>query len=173
MSEYTLLIKADTPEIRALYEGHGAVHKGDSGVDVFCHEDQRIKFSGEKIKFGIHCQMVKTLPEYAPVPVSYILIPRSSISKTPLRMSNSVGLIDADYTGELMAPVDLLENTSLPFHYTVQTPGFFHDIKKGTRLFQIVAPGFVPFTIKLVDELRNTERGSGGFGSSGSGTERP
>ena len=40
------------------------------------------------------------------LPTSYMLVPRSSISKTPLRMANSIGIIDAGYRGEIMAAVD-------------------------------------------------------------------
>lgn len=187
-----LLIKADTPEIRKLYEGHGAMYKGDSGVDIFCHEEQVIHTAGQKIKFGIHCAMVNDSGEF----VSYILMPRSSISKTPLRMSNSIGLIDSSYRGELMAPVDIqiygtvennvrIKNLHSDDHTecgpnscvydknNIYTCGrsssnrFTYIVEKNTRMFQIVAPGYVPFTIELVSELPDTERGSGGFGSTG------
>ena len=63
---------------------------------------------------GVHCSVLKTTSLSYPKgenfttlePCSFLLLPRSSISKTPLRLSNSVGLIDAGYRGELQAPVD-------------------------------------------------------------------
>jgi len=98
---------------------------------------------------GIACEMTD---EY--LPVSYMLVPRSSISKTPLRMANSIGIIDAGYRGEIMAAVD---NTSDKDYMVVP----------GQRLFQIVHPTLYPFNVAVVDELSETERGDGGFGSTG------
>ena len=42
-----------------------------------------------------------------------------------------------------------------------------HVIQKGTKLFQLVHPSTLPLTIRLVDEVGNTERGTGAFGSTG------
>lgn len=85
---------------------------------------------------------------------SYILVPRSSIVNTPLRMANSIGIIDSSYRGHLIAAVDNL--SSEPF-----------AIDDGTRLFQICAPGLTPLKLEVVDSLDETVRGSGGFGSTG------
>ena len=76
------------------------------------------------------------------------------ISKTPLRLSNSIGLIDGGYRGEIMASCDNIKD-------------FIFDIKKGDRLFQLVATDNSPISYQLVDGLSNTSRGSGGFGSTG------
>ena len=81
-------------------------------------------------------------------------MPRSSISKTPLRQCNSIGLIDAGYRGEIMAAVDNIKDK--PF--TLET---------GQRLFQLVAMDGSPIHFELVDELTETDRGEGGFGSTG------
>ena len=56
------------------------------------------------------------------------------ISKTPLRMSNSIGLIDGGYRGEIMAYCDNIKD----FEYT---------INKGERLFQLVAVDNSPYTL--------------------------
>ena len=85
---------------------------------------------------------------------SYYLYPRSSISKTPLRMSNSVGIIDAGYRGEIIAKVDNLSNDD-------------YKIEKGTRLFQICDASLEPIELRIVDKLSETTRGVGGFGSTG------
>jgi dUTP pyrophosphatase len=84
----------------------------------------------------------------------YLLMPRSSISKTPLRMSNSIGLIDAGYRGEIIAMVDNIKTEDYMIHI-------------GDRLFQIVAMDGSPISFELVDDLSETTRGSGGFGSTG------
>jgi len=81
-------------------------------------------------------------------------MPRSSIAKTPLRLSNSIGLIDSGYRGEIMAAVDNIKTED----YTVEP---------GQRLFQLVAMDGASIHFELVDELSETTRGSGGFGSTG------
>ena len=88
------------------------------------------------------------------LPTSYMLVPRSSISKTPLRMANSIGIIDAGYRGEIMAAVDNIKTED----YTV---------KPNQRLFQLVAMNGAPITFEIVDELSDSTRGEGGFGSTG------
>ena len=98
---------------------------------------------------GIACEMTD---EY--LPISYMLVPRSSISKTPLRMANSIGIIDAGYRGEIMAAVD---NNSDDDYMVVP----------GQRLFQLVHPTLYPIHASLVNEFSDSERGKGGFGSTG------
>ena len=69
-------------------------------------------------------------------------------------MSNSIGLIDGGYRGEIMASCDNIKN----FEFTA---------KKGDRLFQLVASDSSSISYILVDDLSSTTRGSGGFGSPG------
>ena len=69
-------------------------------------------------------------------------------------MSNSIGLIDGGYRGEIIAMVDNIKNQD-------------YTISAGDRLFQLVAMNGAPITFELVDELSDTSRGSGGFGSTG------
>jgi dUTP pyrophosphatase len=69
-------------------------------------------------------------------------------------MSNSRGIIDHSYRGNIMAKVDNRSNE--PF-----------EIKAGERLFQLLMPTLEPFNVRFVNELDETERGSGGFGSTG------
>jgi len=84
-----------------------------------------------------------------------LLFPRSSVSKTSLRLCNSVGVIDSGYRGNLK--------------------GFFDNMyksedwvaEKHTRLVQICSPTLSPIIVEIVDTLDDTERGEGGFGSTG------
>jgi hypothetical protein len=91
----------------------------------------------------------------------YYMHPRSSVSKTKLRLANATGIIDSGYRGHLMGMFDLI-NLSDNEEYEVQ---------KYDRLLQICAPGLVPIVVEVVnsiEELGNqTERGTGGFGSTG------
>ena len=125
-------------------------HKDDAGFDLYFPTKQTI-YSGETtlLKFDIACEMHD---DY--LPTSYMLVPRSSISKTPLRMANSIGIIDAGYRGEIMAAVDNISKES----YTVSP---------GERLFQLIHPTLYPINAYLVNELSDSERGTGGFGSTG------
>ena len=94
-----LKIKPLSDVARELYINHGHFHVGDAGLDLYVLENQ-IFLKGETklIKLGISCE-----PENGR---AYFLLPRSSISKTPLRLANSIGLIDAGYRGNLKAAMD-------------------------------------------------------------------
>ncbi len=142
-----LFIKPLNSESKNKYSNHGHFHNGDAGLDLYVLEN--IEFlPGETklIKFGISCQ-----PENGK---AYYLIPRSSISKTPLRMSNSIGLIDGGYRGEIMAMCDNIKTEK-------------YKVNEGDRLFQIVACDSSEIEFEIVDKLSDTSRGSGGFGSTG------
>lgn len=142
-----LKIRPYSKIIYNLYKHHKHFHQGDAGLDVYIVEDQIIN-PGEttRIKLGISCESVDKK--------AYFLIPRSSISKTPLRLANSVGLIDAGYRGEIMAAVDNIKD--IPHHLEV-----------GQRLFQIVAMDGSKIHVDLTDVLSQTSRGNDGFGSTG------
>ena len=143
-----LYIKILNEKARSLYEIHGHFHEGDAGLDLYVIDDMKFKPMETKlIKLGISCE-----PKDGK---AYYLMPRSSISKTPLRMANSIGLIDGGYRGEIMACCDNIKD-------------FSYSISKGQRLFQLVA--FDSSSIKYIikDNLAGSTRGQGGFGSTGS-----
>ena len=128
----------------------------DAGFDLFvptetpCPSNQT-----NKIDMQIKCS-AKIISTFADTRnTGYYMYPRSSISNTPLRLANSVGIIDSGYRGRLMGKFDAREN---------------FVVNKFDRLLQICAPGLIPIYVELVnneEELGNTERGAGGFGSSG------
>ena len=119
--------------------------QGDSGLDLYIVEDQIINPKETvRIKLGISCENLDG--------ISYFLMPRSSISKTPLRLANAVGLIDAGYRGEIMAAVDNIKD--IPY-----------KVEIGQRLFQIVAMDGSSIRFDISDSLSDSSRGTGGFGS--------
>ena len=142
-----LRVKPTSEVVRLMYENHGHFHEGDAGLDLFIIEKQVIE-PGEtsRIKLGISCENMDQKP--------YLLMPRSSISKTPLRLCNAIGLIDAGYRGEIMAAVDNIKQQS-------------YEVEKGQRLFQLVSMDGGPIYFELVDVLSTSKRGEGGFGSTG------
>ena len=86
------------------------------------------------------------------------MYPRSSISKSKLRLANNVGIIDAGYRGHLMGMFDCIYEDKLL-------------VNKFDRHLQICAPGLIPIMVTMVatkEELGvKTSRGEGGFGSTG------
>jgi len=165
---YLLKIKSLSEEINEKYSSHSTFHKGDSGLDLFTPEDINIK-CGETIliKLGIKCEMIKygTLGSTSNAS-SFYLYPRSSISKTPLVLKNSVGIIDSGYRGELMAAIQYIPRME-EIQSIMEGITPVYNIPKGTRLVQICAPDLNNFDFTLVDTLSDTERAEGGFGSTG------
>ena len=142
-----LKIKPYSKVIYNMYKNHKHFHQGDAGLDVYIVKDQTIKpWETTRIKLGISCENIDKK--------AYFLMPRSSISKTPLRLANSVGLIDAGYRGEIMAAVDNIKDIS-------------YCLEIGQRLFQIVAMDGSEIHFDLADDLSQTSRGKDGFGSTG------
>ena len=87
-----------------------------------------------------------------------LVFPRSSIRKTRLQLSNSVGVIDSGYRGELQATFNKI-------HTTIENQK--NDYKVGDRVAQIMIIPHPDIQFEEADELSDTERGEGGFGSTG------
>ena len=147
-----LLIKTENQVLTTVYNNHQHYNPGDSGLDLFCPETITIN-PGETVKINLQIKC-EALSDDRQRNVSYYLYPRSSIIKTPLRLSNSVGIIDAGYRGDIIACVDNIKNES-------------YTITQGDRLFQICAGNLEPIEFQLVNDLSNTQRGTSGFGSTG------
>jgi dUTP pyrophosphatase len=132
----------------------------DSGFDLAVPIQLNLqKHWGNKIPLGIHTSMWTQYEDDVNVPQAYYLCPRSSISKTPMRLSNSVGIIDRGYRGEIMAVVDVIDHNKIPY-----------ELNAIDRHFQICHPSLNPFKVVIVnskEELGITNRGDGGFGSTG------
>ena len=163
VSTLYIYIPSEYQTLRAFYrnriEDHNAkVYSShpDAGFDLALPNNIVItKPYGNKVPLNIHCAMVSSNNANE----SYYLYPRSSISKTPIRLSNSVGIIDSGYRGVITAMVDCLNN---------QNDGIAFNAME--RYFQICHRSLGPFKVVLVDTLDSlgtTERGDGGFGSSG------
>ena len=93
----------------------------------------------------------------AAVPVGFValILPRSGAgAKHGVELRNTVGVIDSDYRGEWMVKVAQRENTEFGW-------------AEGERLFQYVLVPVAVFDPVVVDELPETKRGEGGFGSTG------
>ena len=82
-----------------------------------------------------------------------LLFPRSSIYKTKMALTNCVGVIDSGYRGEIMMKFKMTDNRTM---YSV-----------GDRIGQLVIMPYPEVEFEEVEELSETSRGSGGYGSTG------
>ena len=124
-------------------------HETDAAADLYAMEDQVIAAHtyGNKIHTGVKIQL--------PEGWLAMILPRSSMgTKTPLRLSNSVGLIDSGYRGELGV---LYDNTS----------DLDYKISAGDRIAQLLVMPSHRFQAEVVDSLEDSDRGETGFGDSG------
>jgi len=119
-----------------------------AGFDFYCLEDSLIDVKDTvMIRTGLSVE----------IPKGYFMaiVPRSSTGlKTPLRLSNSMGIIDSDYRGELKL---IFTNTS----------NSVYKVNKNDRLAQGFILPVLQMIIEESNELSDTERGEGGFGSTG------
>lgn len=93
------------------------------------------------------------------IPKGYVglLFPRSSIHKKGLRLSNAVGVIDSDYRGEVKAVFDRL--SLWPYEWELY--------RVGDRICQLIILPVPTIEWEESEELTNTKRGEGGYGSTG------
>jgi dUTP pyrophosphatase len=132
-------------------------HHLDAGFDLFVPKELTCLSSQvNKIDLEVKCSAQIVSNNSEPRNTGFYMYPRSSISNTPLRLANSVGIIDSGYRGRLMGKFDCMQNQFL--------------VNKCDRLLQVCAPGLIPIYVELANNqemLGSTERGDGGFGSTG------
>lgn len=125
-------------------------HTGDAGWDLYaCLENPIIIYPGETamVPTGFSLE----------IPEGYFggIFPRSGLStKQGLRLANCVGVVDAPYRGEVM--VALYNDSNV-----------HREISHGDRIAQMIILPVLGINFNIVDNLTNTDRGSGGFGSTG------
>jgi dUTP pyrophosphatase len=122
-----------------------------AGADLYSCEEKEIKIAAGETRI-IHTGIAMEIPQ------GYVglIYARSGLStKRGLAPANKVGVIDADYRGEIMVA---LYNQS----------GAEQTVGVGERVAQIVFTRYDMAEFEVVDELDSTERGEGGFGSTGS-----
>jgi dUTP pyrophosphatase len=122
---------------------------GDAGMDLVA--TSIISETQTQITYGIGLSME--------IPKGFVglIFPRSSVRKTRLMLSNCVGVVDSGYRGELQAT----------FNKVNQNSQAENDYNVGDRIAQIMIIPHPEVEFNEVDELSDTERGEGGFGSTG------
>jgi dUTP pyrophosphatase len=133
----------------------------DSGVDLLVPNEEIFDrvFDTKFIDMCVKAEMVYCdLNTDRLSACAYNIHPRSSISKTPLMLSNHTGIIDSGYRGSLIGAFRCLASPAIFQNYVVE---------KHTRLVQVCHPTLCPIYVVLVsaNDLSNTERAANGFGS--------
>ncbi len=122
-----------------------------AGADLYACIDEVVSIEPNETK------LIKTgLSLEIPEGYAGLIYARSGLaSKKGLAPANKVGVVDADYRGEVMV--------ALHNHSAV-----IASVEPNERVAQLVIAPFLKADFNVVDELTNTQRGSGGFGSTGS-----
>lgn len=120
---------------------------GDAGLDLVA---VTAKITEDYVEYGTGVA--------AEIPPGYVglIFPRSSMSKTSQSFANAVGVIDSGYRGEIKFRMRNVAGYEHLTEYTV-----------GDRVGQLVVVPYLTADGIFVEELSGTERGDGGFGSSG------
>ena len=167
--ELRIFIESNDNHLNDMYINAALAHNAqmhnndnpDAGFDLFTPlETQCLDGDITKINFLVKCSARMVCENGKSFNTGFFMMPRSSLSGTTLRLANSVGVIDSGYRGNLIGKFDcFIGNDDI------------YCVKKYDKLLQIVAPGMVPIYVSVVNSTNdfggNTERGSGGFGSTG------
>lgn len=120
-------------------------HEHDGGMDLYAMEDQIVPAKESAIfDTGVHVQL--------PSGTAGLLVSKSGLNV--LHGLTSEGLIDEGYTGSIV--VKLYNNS-----------GYDYRVHRGDKISQLVILPVITPEVELVEELEDTERGTGGFGSTG------
>jgi len=137
---------------------------GDAGMDLVA--TSIISDTPTQITYGIGLALE--------IPKGFVglIFPRSSVRKTGLQLSNSVGVIDSGYRGELQATFNKLFGGEAMYD-EVKTQDWYEKnandwYRVGDRIAQIMIIPHPEIEFEEADELSDTERGESGFGSTGS-----
>lgn len=128
---------------------------GDAGVDLRCTSDVALE-PGERILVGTGVSIA------LPPDTVGLITPRSGLAaRLGLGIVNAPGVVDSGYRGEILVCL-VNHDPSVPIR-----------LRAGDRIAQLVVMPFIPAEFVLVSALDETERGSGGYGSTGVGTNTP
>lgn len=123
------------------------------GLDIYFQKDTELVIGTDNVVNLGFC---------AEVPEGHValLVPRSSAGMKGLALRNTVGVIDADYRGEWIAHIVIDQQGDNVWGDSVK-------YKRGDRALQAIIIPFNKVDINIVDDLSVTDRGDGGFGSTG------
>ena len=133
---------------------------GDAGMDLTA---VKVEYDRVNKCFVYHSGLAFEVPEGHVM----LLFPRSSNRKTEAYLTNSVGVIDSGYRGEVMACFKRRDNDVFPEHKDTFIIEHQAPYKVGDRFAQLMIVPYPQIEFEEADELSDTERGAGGYGSTG------
>lgn len=133
---------------------------GDAGMDLTA---VKVEYDRVSKCFIYHSGLAFEVPEGHVM----LLFPRSSNRKTEAYLTNSVGVIDSGYRGEVMACFKRRDNDVFPEHKDTFIIEHQAPYKVGDRFAQVMIIPYPQIEFDEADELSDTERGAGGYGSTG------
>ena len=134
---------------------------GDAGMDLTATSEEIDKHGNRSYGTGLSIE----------IPTGYVgyIFPRSSVSKYPLSLANCVGVIDSGYRGEIICKFKPTPHFYQPPSFAERENSDFslfnESYEVGDRIAQIIIMPLPHITFNEVDELSDTDRGKGGFGS--------
>lgn len=137
-------------------------HNDDAAWDCYARENAVFEDKAVLIPLGFCMELPKGYHAE--------IVPRSSMGvRTPLIQTNSVGVIDSNFRGELKACYKLVDWEIWKRHMRPNPNGWPDEFKiyKGDRICQMLIVKDPEVKLVQVDELSDSERGLGGFGSTG------
>ena len=120
-------------------------HKTDAGLDIYAKDGQIVPAKESAIfDTGVHVE----------IPVGYVGMLKSKSGLNVKHGITSEGVIDAGYTGSIVVKL-------------YNHGGYDYRVEKGDKISQLVIMPIITPGLEEVDTLEDTERGTGGFGSTG------
>jgi len=167
--EIKIFVDSDNVELKEKYYEASVSHNNkilsnpehyDAGFDMYLPAYINLdNIQQIKVDYQIKCCAYIVKSSSYTRSTAFYTYGRSSISNTALRLANNQGIIDAGYRGNLMAKFDIVRGEYPKYH------------QKYSRLMQICAPNLMPIRVEIVEKLEDlgeqTERVTGGFGSTG------
>lgn len=125
-------------------------HATDAGFDLYCTSTE-VNWGTRKLT--CHTGLAFEIPD------GYVglIFPRSSVSNKPLMMANSVGVIDSGYRGEVTAK----------FNITGMNEIYANNYQVGDKIAQMIIIPYPEIEFEEVESLSDSDRGTGGYGSTG------
>jgi dUTP pyrophosphatase len=137
---------------------------GDAGLDITATSEGNAVFTDNKENQWYYVEYKTGLSVEIPEGYVGLLFPRSSISKNSLMLANAVGVIDSGYRGEICFRFKIDSNV---VDAAKQDGGKPAKYNKGDKIGQLIVVPYPTVEPEFSGELSSTERGEGGFGSSG------
>lgn len=153
-------------KIKKLYEDSvlpTKAHPADAGFDLYANS----------VKYDYYGNVVYGTGIAMEIPDGYVglIFPRSSICKQTVSLSNAVGVCDSSYRGEIMCKfkptAEFVQDTYLGGVIVTGRSHEYRHYEVGDRIAQLIIIPYPEIEFEEVAELSETERGTGGYGSTG------